>query len=123
MAKMIKYKSGKKNQRIGYYATKKIQSLSEQQIDNLKQSLCVEACDTLLIVSAVAAKKVFKENATNPKMEQFIEAMMDLLEKVGADKVSLNALSADLEALCKIKYDIASQCWINMKAKQLEDVK
>ena len=50
-------------------------------------------------------------------MEEFLLEFLSTLEKVGDEEVSLNALSADIEAMCKIKWDENTGDWINLKRK------
>lgn len=110
-------KIGRKTRKLGYFAGEKLNSLTQNQMDNLLQLATADATERLLVVSAWAAKKVFKENASNPKIEEYIITLMDTLTKIGEDKVSVNAIAGDLEAMSKIKWDEKQNCFINLKCK------
>lgn len=113
MAKQV----GRKTKRLGYFAGEKLNSLTQNQMDHLLQLATADATERLLVVSAWAAKKIFKENASNPKIEDYLILLMDTLTKIGENKVSTNAIAGDLEALCKIKWDEKQNCFINLKYK------
>ena len=110
-------KIAKSKHKWGYNASQKLKSLTDTQLQNLQEQSVRIATDRLIVVAAWVAKKVFKDNASNPKMEEFLLEFLSTLEKVGDEKVSLNALSADVEAMCKIKWDENTGDWINLKRK------
>lgn len=109
---------GRKAKRLGYFAGEKLNSLTQNQLEHLQELATADATDRLIVVSAWAAKRVFKEYASNPKMEEYLIAVLSTLQSVGEGKVSTNALAADIEALCKIKYDDKDGIWYNMKCKE-----
>ncbi len=111
----------KNKKRFGHYATQRLKSLSEDQLDNLRNTAAMEAADRIVIASAEAAKKVFKENASNPKMEEFITTLLSLLELIGIGEITLTAVAADLEATCKLKYDFETLTWTNLKQSRKSD--
>ena len=105
----------KSKKRLGYYAGEKLSTLTENQVEFLKNQACLDAADLLMVVSVAAVKRVFKNTASNPKLEQYIIELASLLEDVGDDKVSLDVLVADLEAMSSIRYDFKNREWTNMK--------
>ena len=107
----------KAKKRFGYYAGEKLNNLTENQVEYLKNQACLDAAETLMVASVYAAKRVFKTAATNPKLEQYIVELVKVIEDIGDDKVSMNALVADLEALSSIKYDFKNREWTNMKRR------
>ena len=43
-------------------------------------------------IAMYSVKAVFKERASNPKMEEFIEKMLSIWEKIGEGKVNIHTL-------------------------------
>lgn len=68
-------------------------------------------------IAMYAVKTVFKERASNPKMEQVIEKMLTIWEKIGKGEVNINTIVASVEAESKIQYDIKTGVIINLKRK------
>ena len=66
-------------------------------------------------IAMYAAKTVFKERASNPKMEQFIIEMLSVWDKVGEGKVSIQTIANSVEAEAGIKYDIESGDIVNLR--------
>lgn len=112
---MAKKRIHKSKKRLGYYAGEKLSTLTENQVEFLKSQACLDAADLLMVVSVSAAKRIFKDNASNPKLQQYIIELAKLLEDVGDGKISLDMLVADLEALSSIKYDFENREWTNVK--------
>lgn len=111
-------KIAKSKNKWSYNASQKLKTLTDTQLQNLQEQSVRIATDRLIVVAAWTAKKIFKDNASNPKMEEFLLEFLSTLEKVGDGTVSLNALSADIEAMCKIKWDENTGDWINLKGKE-----
>lgn len=108
-----------KNKRhIGHYAAQRMRTLSEDQLEYLKNLAAADAAQRIVVVSAEAAKKVFKEYASNPKMEEFILKILSLLEYVGQGELTLTSIAADVEATCKIAYDFKTETWTNLKSNK-----
>lgn len=57
-------------------------------------------------VSMYAAKTVFKDRASNPKMEQFITKMLKVWEDLGDGSVSIKTIIDSIETESGIRYDI-----------------
>lgn len=71
-------------------------------------------------IAMYAVKDVFKERASNPKMEAFIVKMLELWDKVGDGKVRIETLAASIEAEIGIRYDLKTGEIRNMKGKRSE---
>lgn len=71
-------------------------------------------------IAMYAVKDVFKERASNPKMEAFIVKMMTLWDKVGDGEVRIETLAASIETETGIRYDLNSGEIRNMKGKVKE---
>ena len=69
-------------------------------------------------IAMYSVKTVFKERATNPKMEEFIEKMLSIWEKIGEGKVNIHTLVASIETESGILYDIESGEIRNLKRKE-----
>ena len=69
-------------------------------------------------IAMYSVKAVFKERASNPKMEEFIEKMLSIWEKIGEGKVNIHTLVASIEAESGILYDIESGEIRNLKRKE-----
>lgn len=110
-----------KERKFGYYASEKLASLSENQVHHLEAVAAQMAAERVVVVSAWAAKKVFKENASNPKIEEYLLLLLKTLTRITDGEISVNALAGDIEAMCRIKYNQKTGEWINLRRK--EDVK
>jgi hypothetical protein len=64
-----------------------------------------------------SVKAVFKERASNPKMEEFIVKMLSTWDKIGEGKVSINTIVASVEAESGILYDLENGEIRNLKGK------
>ena len=65
-----------------------------------------------------SVKDVFKERASNPKVEAFIVKMMSIWEKIGEGKVNINTIVESLEMETGIQYDLKSGVIRNLKRKE-----
>ncbi|MBO5060252.1 MAG: hypothetical protein J6C82_04995 [Clostridia bacterium] len=68
-------------------------------------------------IAMYAAKTVFKDRASNPKMEELIIKMLSIWDKVGDGEVSVETIAASVEAETGIKYNIASGEIVNLRRK------
>ena len=68
-------------------------------------------------IAMYAVKTVFKERASNPKMEEFITKMLSIWDKIGDGTVSIETIVASVEAETGIRYDLANGEIRNMKGK------
>lgn len=69
-------------------------------------------------IAMYAVKDIFKDRASNPKMEAFIVKMMSLWDKVGDREVRIETLAASIEAETGIRYDLKTGEIRNMKGKR-----
>ena len=69
-------------------------------------------------IAMYSAKTVFKERASNPKMEDFIEKMLSIWDMIGEGKVSIDTIVASVEAESGIRYDITNGEIRNLKRKE-----
>lgn len=75
------------------------------------------AFTTCLVVAMDAAKQVWKTDASNPKMEKFLEHMFRTWQAIGDGQVSFETICDSVEAETKIRYDAAKGEFINLKSK------
>ena len=68
-------------------------------------------------IAMYSVKAIFKERASNPKMEDFIVKMMSIWEKIGDGKVSIETIVESIEMETGIRYDIKNGEIRNMKGK------
>ena len=66
-------------------------------------------------IAMYAVKTVFKERASNPKMEEFIVKMLTIWEKIGKGEVDIHTIVASIEAESSILYDLESGEIRNLK--------
>lgn len=66
-------------------------------------------------IAMYAAKTVFKERASNPKMENFVKEMLKIWENVGDGKVSIQTIINSIETESGIRYDIESGNIFNLR--------
>lgn len=69
-------------------------------------------------IAMYAVKDVFKERASNPKVEAFIIKMMSIWEKIGDGKVSIDTIVASLEMETGIQYDLQNGEIRNLRRKE-----
>ena len=66
-------------------------------------------------IAMYVVKTVFKERASNPKMEEFIVKMLTIWEKIGKGEVDIHTIVSSVEAESGILYDIESGEIRNLK--------
>ncbi len=108
---MKKIISGKK---FGFYAGEKLKSLTNNQLNNLKQETAQIACEEMFVIAVQAMKDTFKDNISNEQMEYFLKRLQYLLNCVGQQKVSISTLINVIEAENNIKYDADKKEWYNL---------
>jgi hypothetical protein len=65
-----------------------------------------------------SAKDVFKERASNPKLEAMIVKMMELWDKIGDKKVSIQTIVDSIETETGIQYDLKAGEIRNLRRKE-----
>mgnify|MGYP006886749042 FL=1 len=108
---MKKIISGKK---FGFYAGEKLKSLTNNQLNNLKQETAQIACEEMFVIAVQAMKDTFKDNISNEQMEYFLKRLQYLLNCVGQQKVLISTLINVIEAENNIKYDADKKEWYNL---------
>ena len=108
---MKKIITGKK---FGFYASEKLKSLTNNQLDNLKQEAAQIACEEMFIIAVQAMKDTFKDDISTEQMEYFLKRLQYLLNCIGQRKVSLSTLVNVIEAENNIKYDSNKKEWYNL---------
>lgn len=68
-------------------------------------------------IAMYSVKAVFKERASNPKMEEFITKMLSIWDKIGDGKVSIDTIVESIEMESGIRYDLENGEIRNMKGK------
>ena len=66
-------------------------------------------------IAMYAVKTVFKERASNPKMEEFIVKMLTIWEKIGNGEVDIHTIVASIETESGILYNLESGEIRNLK--------
>lgn len=108
---MKKIISGKK---FGFYAGEKLKSLTNNQLNNLKQEAAQIACEEMFVIAIQAMKDTFKEDISNEQVEFFLKRLKHLIDCIGEHKVSLNTLINVIEAENNISYDSNRKEWYNL---------
>lgn len=75
------------------------------------------------VIAIDAAKQVWKSDATNPKIEQFIELIFRNWEAISDNRVSFQTVCNSVEAETKIRYDADNGAFINLKQLHIKDKK
>lgn len=101
-------------------ANKRAQKIKKQRYANRleerqKHKAATVAVQHSFAIAMYAAKTVFKERASNPKMEEFIVKMLTIWEKIGKGEVDIHTIVASIEAESSILYDIESGEIRNLK--------
>lgn len=104
-----------KGKKFGFYATEKLKSLTNNQLNNLKQESAQIACEEMFIIAVQAMKDTFRDDISNEQMEYFIKRLYYLLNSIGTGKVSLSTLANVIEAENNIKYDFKNKEWTNLE--------
>lgn len=89
------------------------QRLEEKQI----HKAATKAVHHSFVIAMYAVKEVFKDRASNPKMEDFILKMFKIWDKIGDGEVSIQTIADCVEMETGIKYDVVSGDIINLKGK------
>jgi hypothetical protein len=92
---------------------RRAERLDEKQI----HKAATVAAQHSFAIAMYCVKAVFKERASNPKMEEFIVKMLSTWEKIGDGKVSINTIVASVEAESGILYDLENGEIRNLKGK------
>ena len=87
--------------------------LEEKQI----HKAATKAVQHSFAIAMYAAKDVFKDRATNPKMEAFVVKMFDIWNKIGDGEVNISTIAGSVEVETGIRYDVRSGDIINLKRK------
>lgn len=69
-------------------------------------------------LAAYAVKDVFKERASNPKVEAVLVKMMELWDKIGEKKVSIQTIVDSIETETGIQYDLKAGEIRNLRRKE-----
>lgn len=96
----------------------KQQRRAERLEEKLLHKAAKIAAQHSFAIAMYSVKAVFKERASNPKMEEFIEKMLSIWEKIGEGKVNIHTLVASIETESGILYDIESGEIRNLKRKE-----
>ncbi len=103
-------------------ASKREQKLKQQRRANrLEEKQIYKAAKVAaqhsFTIAMYAVKDVFKERASNPKMEAFIVRMFELWDKVADGEVSIETLAECIEMETGIRYDLKTGEIRNMKGR------
>ena len=96
---------------------RKLKQLRRQEREEHKQQYkSVEfMLGTCTVVAMNAAKKVWKSDATNPKMELFLEYIFKTWQDIADNKVSFETVCSSVETETKIKYNPETDTFTNLK--------
>lgn len=103
-------------------ANKRDKKLKQQRYSERLEEKQLHKAATIAVqhsfaIAMYAVKDVFKERASNPKMEAFIVKMMGIWEKIGDGKVNINTIVESIEMETGIRYDIKNGEIRNMRGK------
>lgn len=103
-------------------ATKRDKKLKQQRRAERLDKKQVHKAATVAVqhsfaIAMYSAKAVFKDRASNPKMEEFITKMLSIWDKIGDGKVSIDTIVASVEAETGIRYDLENGEIRNMKGR------
>lgn len=75
------------------------------------------AINSCFAISMYAAKTVFKDRASNPKMEAFLIEMLKTWEAIGRRDISIQTLAESVETECGIRYDLDTGNFENLRGR------
>ncbi len=97
----------------------KRQRFQERQERKLAEESIEEALITCLLISLDSAKQVWKQDATNPKLEKFLEKSLRTWQRIANNEITLQTVANSVETESKIRYDIETHTFTNLKCKNI----
>ena len=98
----------------------KRQRFQERRERKLSSESIEEALITCLLISLDSAKQVLKQDATNPKLEKFLEKSLRTWQRIADNEITLQTVANSVETESKIRYDIKNKTFINLKCKDIQ---
>ena len=103
-------------------ATKREQMLKRQRRAGRLNEKQLHEAATIAVqhgfaIAMYAVKDVFKERASNPKIEAFLVKMMDIWDKIGDGEVRIQTIVDSLEMETGIQYDLKNGEIRNLRRK------
>ena len=105
---------------LSYKAKQKLKRKHDRDVQKIMHEAAQLAVDSTYFLSVYAAKKVFKERASNPKLEQMILEMQKIWQAICDGKVSEKTICDSIETETGIRIDLKTHEFFNMRK---EDVK
>ena len=95
----------------------KQQRRAERQDRKERMDSAAFALHTCAVIAVNSAKRVWKQDATNPKLEQLLVDMFETWEAIADGNTSFEEICQHIEQECKLKYDAKEGSFVNLKAK------
>lgn len=70
------------------------------------------------LICLYAVKTVFKERASNPKMEQLFLEMLKVWKLLDEKRVSIQTIANSIEMECNLRYDFETDSLYNLKGAE-----
>ena len=105
---------------LSYRAKQKLKRKNDRDTQKIMHEAAQLAVDSTYFLAVYAAKKVFKERASNPKLEQMMLEMQRTWQAICDKKVSEQTLCDSIETETGIRIDLKTHEFFNMRK---EDVK
>ena len=105
---------------LSYKAKQKLKRKNDRDTQKVMHEAAQLAVDSTYFLAIYAAKKVFKERASNPKLEQMICEMQRTWQAICNGKVSKETLCSSIETETGIRIDLKTHEVFNLRK---EDVK
>ncbi len=105
---------------LSYKAKQKLKRKHDRDVQKIMHEAAQLAVESTYFLSVYAVKKVFKERASNPKLEQMILEMQKIWQAICDGKVSEKTICDSIETETGIRIDLKTHEFFNMRK---EDVK
>ena len=93
---------------------RRTERLEEKQI----HKAATVAAQHSFAIAMYAAKEVFGDRASNPKIEAFIIKMLRMWEQIGGGELRIETVVDCLEMMTGIRYDLKTGDIINLRRKE-----
>ena len=103
---------------LSYKAKQKLRRKQDRDTQKIVHEAAQLAVDSTYFLARYAAKQVFKERASNPKLEAMILEMRRIWKAICEGKVSEQMVCDSIEVETGIRVDLKTHEMLNMRRKK-----
>ena len=103
---------------LSYKAKQKLRRKQDRDTQKIVHEAAQLAVDSTYFLAIYAAKQVFKERASNPKLEAMILEMRRIWKSICEGKVSEQMVCDSIEVETGIRVDLKTHEMLNMRRKK-----